>query len=169
LVDTDINVHDRVGDAAYKVIGRKSWVAYLGVLIKYGIYIGIFFYVNIHLATRTDFIWINDYIFYVYAYLGAFFIYRIAVLRSYKVSVTNEGVWLHYGIFPWAKSGDGLRWNDADMAFHYPNFISWITNSYTIKVNHKYTNTSDFMASKIWRGRKVCGEISAIQRDRLGV
>jgi hypothetical protein len=100
LVDTDTNVHSTEGDAAYKVIGRKSWVAYLGVLLKYGIYIGIFFYVNIHLANRTDLIWINDYIFHVYAYLGAFFIYRIAVLRSYKVSVTNEGVWLHYGIFP---------------------------------------------------------------------
>jgi len=169
MVNIDTNVSGSMGFDGYKVIGRKSWVAYVGLLIRYAIIFGVIYFLVINLSTEPDFNWVKEYSLYVYAFFGIIFIYRFAVLLSYKVSVTDEGVWLHFGILPWAIGGNGLRWNDADMAFYYPNFLSWITNSYTIMVNHKYTNASDFMASSIWRGRKVCGEIAEIQRSRLGV
>ena len=170
MVDFDTNEHGSMGFVGYKVIGRKSWVAYVGLLIKYTIIFGAIYFLDIfNLSLEPNFSWIEEYSLYAYAFFGVIFVYRIAVLRSYKIFVTNEGIWLTYGILPWAKGGNGLRWNDADMAFYYPNFLSWITNSYTITINHKYTNASDFMASNIWRGRKVCGEISSIQSSRLGL
>jgi hypothetical protein len=170
VVDFDTNEHVSMGFVGLKVIGRKSWVAYVGLLIKYTIIFGAIYFLDIfNLSLEPNFSWIEEYSLYAYAFFGVIFVYRIAVLRSYKIFVTNEGIWLTYGILPWAKGGNGLRWNDADMAFYYPNFFSWITNSYTITINHKYTNASDFMASNIWRGRKVCGEISSIQSSRLGL
>jgi hypothetical protein len=170
VVDFDTNEHVSMGFVGLKVIGRKSWVAYVGLLIKYTIIFGAIYFLDIfNLSLEPNFSWIEEYSLYAYAFFGVIFVYRIAVLRSYKIFVTNEGIWLTYGILPWAKGGNGLRWNDADMAFYYPNFLSWITNSYTITINHKYTNASDFMASNIWRGRKVCGEISSIQSSRLGL
>ena len=170
MVDFDTNEHVSMGFVGLKVIGRKSWVAYVGLLIKYTIIFGAIYFLDIfNLSLEPNFSWIEEYSLYAYAFFGVIFVYRIAVLRSYKIFVTNEGIWLTYGILPWAKGGNGLRWNDADMAFYYPNFLSWITNSYTITINHKYTNASDFMASNIWRGRKVCGEISSIQSSRLGL
>ena len=170
MVDFDTNEHVSMGFVGLKVIGRKSWVAYVGLLIKYTIIFGAIYFLDIfNLSLEPNFGWIEEYSLYAYAFFGIIFVYRIAVLRSYKIFVTNEGIWLNYGILPWAKGGNGLRWNDADMAFYYPNFLSWITNSYTITINHKYTNASDFMASNIWRGRKVCGEISSIQSSRLRV
>lgn len=158
-----------MGSVGCKVIGRKSWVSYVKLIIKYAIIFGVVYFIDITLSVEPDFSYLKEYSLYAYCFLGVIFVYRIAVLRSYKVYVTNEGIWLNWGILPWARGSNGLRWNDADMAFCYTNFLSWITNSYTIMVNHKYTNASDFMVSNIWRGRKACGEISSIQRNRLGV
>lgn len=169
MVDFDNTAHGSSSHIGYKIIGRKSWVSYIGFLFRYALIFGVLIYIDTSIATTPEFLWINEYIFYVYAFFSVLFIYKLAVLRSYKVSVTDEGVWLHYGILPWAKGGNGLRWNDADMAFYYPGFVSWITNSYTITVKHKYTNSSDFLVSHIWRGRKVCSDIASIQRNRLGV
>lgn len=167
--DFDTGEHSSMGSVGYKIIGRKSWVAYVNLTIRYAIIFGLIYIVDTMLFIEKDFNHLKEYSVYAYAFFAAVFIYRLAVLRSYKISVTNEGVWMNFGIFPWAKGGNGLRWTDADMAFYYPTFLSWITNSYTIKVNHKYTNSADFMASNIWRGRKVCREISSIQRSKLGL
>ncbi len=156
-IDTH-NVNDMVG---YRIIGRKSWVSYLSTLIIYGSIFAVIFVIQIYLPVPA--LYFNI----AYGFFGLLFLYRLAVIRSHKIYVTDEGVWYGYGILPWAKGGNGLRWNDADMAMYYPNFISWITNSYSITVQHKYTNTSDFRAQNIWRGRKVCGEISDIQRQLL--
>lgn len=169
MVDTDINVHGSIGLVGYRVIGRKSWLAYGGLLLRYLLIFSSIYFLDVKLSLEPNFNWVKDYSLYVYVYFIMMLFYRIAVLRSYKIAVTNEGIWLSFGIFPWAKGGNGLRWIDADMAFYYPNFLSWITNSYKITVNHKYTNKSDFMASNIWRGRKVCSEISVIQRSNLRV
>jgi hypothetical protein len=169
MVDFDTNEFGSMGSEGQKVIGKKSWVVYVGLLVRYTIIFSVIYFIDISLSGEPYFSWIKEYFLYAYAFFGIIFVYRFAVLFSYKIYVTNEGVWLSYGILPWAKGGNGLRWNDADMAFYYPSFLSWITNSYTITVNHKYTNSSDFKVSKIWRGRKVCSEISSIQRSRLGV
>ena len=169
MVDVDTGEHGSIEIAGYKIIGRKSWVAYVNLIIRYAIFFGLIYFIDVTLLLEAELMYLKEYSFYAYPFFGVIFTYRLTVLRSYKISVTNEGIWLNYGIFPWAKGGNGLRWNDADMAFYYPNFLSWITNSYTIKVNHKYTNSTDFIASHIWRGRKVCGEISSIQRRKLGV
>ena len=168
MSDLDFGEQTSIGNIGYKIIGRKSWVAYVGTILRYLITFGVLYFVEKQLVMFPQFFRVNEYILFIYGIIGVVFLYKIAVLRSNKISVTDEGIWLNSGILPWAKGGNGIRWNDADMAFYSPNFLSWITNSYTIQVNHKYTNKTDFRVASIWRGRKVCGEISEIQRQRLG-
>lgn len=190
MADTDFNTSNANSPADYRVIGRKSWVEYFKVIIFYAIVFTIIFMISqnaglivgmildftssfvvdltsdvvVDLTSDVE----NKYIYWAYGVFGGFFMYRLAFLRSYKMYLTAEGIWFSYGILPWAKGGNGLRWNDADMAMYYPSFLSWITNSYTLTVQHKYTNSSDFRVTNIWRGRKVVGVVSQVQRLRLG-
>ncbi|MFL2841927.1 MAG: hypothetical protein ACJ0BH_04560 [Candidatus Puniceispirillaceae bacterium] len=142
------------------IIGRKSWLVYLGTTITYGVIFGVIFGVQ-----QLDMV--NAPLNYTYAFFGVLFIYRLAVNRSYKIYVNDEGIWYGAGIFPWAKQGNGIRWGDADMALYYNNLLSWITNSYTITVAHKYTNDSDFLVTNIWSGRTTVQQIADLQRSKL--
>ena len=152
-----------------RVVGRKSWLAYFGALVRYGIIGGMlyFSFINYEEWNRE---FLSDYpfqltqniFFLLSVVLMALFLYQIAVIRSYKVFVNNAGAWLTGGILPWAKFGNGLRWRDADMAFYQPGFISWIANSYTVGVKHKFTNQTDYIVSNVWRGRVTCSLINEI-------
>lgn len=142
------------------VVGKKAWDAYLFatiVLIFILIFNHTFFY--IHDANRKI-LYALDIVCVI------FYLYRILVLKSYKISLDDDGIWLSYGILPWTMAGNGIRWKDADMAFYYPNFLSWVCNSYNVSVNHKYTNLVDFVASDIWRGRRVVELINKEIRAR---
>jgi len=144
------------------IIGRKGWLEYLYAVIFYCAFGFVIYKVS------TQFRGINSkYIFYAYAACFSLFVYRLAVLRSYRISINDEGIWLNYGILPWSLFGNGIRWRDADMAYYYPNFISWISNCYAISVNHKYTNQIDFKITSVWRGRKVAAIIQDEIRSRI--
>lgn len=168
-----------------QVVGRKSWTAYLRLIsltaakmlaVSFAFYgISDWLMPSVRLAVEQAgheaslpmlaFAELSDsgirnVEYSIYAFVILIFLYRWVVLRSYKVSINGEGVWLNYGVFPWAKGGDAIRWKDMDMAKYYPNFFSWITNTYLIEVNHKYTNSADFRANDIWAGRRVCRVIS---------
>lgn len=143
------------------VIGRKSWVAYLGFILRY-----IFYFLVLIAIDYADF-GIDQYVIYLYLFFGALFIYRMAVIRSFQIYSTNQGIYYQVGILPWAKASNGIRWGDIDMPFYYPNFISWITNSYKVMIAHKYTNTSDFNATNIWRGRKVVQTLETLVSSNI--
>ena len=170
---TDSGVDDLVqqGIKSGSIVGRKAWTAYLGLLIKYSIIFSILYFVEDYLR-RENLESINPYLSYfkfAYILFFIFFIYYLAVIRSYRVFYNIEGIWITWGIFPWAKGADGIRWADADMAGYRPTFISWLCNSYSIFVKHKYTNNNDWMVSSIWRGRVVARSISNEQRKKLGI
>ena len=103
IAEIEYDNNTSVGENGYKIIGRKSWVAYLSAIIAYLIFFTATYILNLYANIHTI----------AYIILFLLFIYKIAVIRSYKVSVTNEGVWMKFGVFPWTKSGNGIRWNDA--------------------------------------------------------
>ena len=171
MIDSSSDVVDAARKSRTRVIGRKSWVSYLGVIVRFAILWACMAFIHSSYAS-----WANVLpnpsatkgVFYlVWLVSVMLFSYRIAVTRSYRVSLRNDGIWLHYGVLPWAKGANGIRWRDADMSFHVPTFLSWITNSYTIGVNHKYTNAADFYVTNIWRGKRVSGLVGAAINDRL--
>ena len=155
----------------YEVVGRKSWVPYFFLILKYSLIFALV--VGIQSSTVYQDITITSpevifYTNYVYIAIGVPFLYRFAVLRSFKIYVVQRGVYYEEGIrlFPWWRHGDGIRWKDMDMSFFRNNFISWITNSYAVMVNHKYTNNSDFEVTHIWSGKSVSGKIEGF-RERF--
>ena len=71
--------------------------------------------------------------------------------------------------FPWQKVGNGIRWEDIDMPFRSSNFVSWITNSHSINVKHKYTNEDDFVVTHIWDGQTVINIIATERNNRVKI
>lgn len=140
------------------IIGRKSWICYVAPLVLYiiaSLYLFNFGY---------DF---EKYRYIIFTIFSILIVYRLAVLRSYRLAVDPEGIWLLSGVFPWTYSSSGIRWRDADMAVYHANFSSWITNSYTIGLQHRFTNKSDFIATDIWGGRQACSVIYGVQKELL--
>jgi hypothetical protein len=160
MSEVEVN-YDNVDSSNYKVIGRKSWVAYVGDIATY-----IFFFAIIFIVDQIFDI-DNTFTIPIFAFFLIFFVFSFMTTRSYKVFYNDEGVWLTYGFLPWARGGNGIRWRDMDMAFYQTNFVSWITNSYTISVKHKYTNETDFMVRNIWDGKDVCGVIHNLHTQYL--
>ena len=140
----------------FTVVGRKAWDAYIYCFIFY------FFWILVTIFISTKFKKIDSkYFNYVYLVLVTMFVYKLIVLKSYKIFYNSTGVFFSYGVLPWAKFGDGIRWNDADFASYYPNFLAWICNSYKISVKHKFTNQVDFVVEDVWRGRYVASIINS--------
>lgn len=175
MSDTDSasgsDISTTVGEHFCEVVGRKSWLPYFYLIFKYSLIFGVILGIQ---ATATyhdmtiEIPELTEYSIYVYIALGCLFIYRLAVLRSFKIYVVQRGVYYEEGIrlFPWWRHGDGIRWRDMDMAFYRNNFLSWITNSYTVMINHKYTNRSDFEVTHIWGGKRASVKIEGF-RDKF--
>lgn len=166
--------HGAIDLDGYRFVGKKSWFAYFKMTVNcLLLYVFLFF-----MTTIISFVMnsedintgANPSIFpggtWISLGVLALYLYEILVLRSYEIFTTKEGIWFKYGILPWSKGSNGVRWEDADMVFFYPGFISWITNSYTVTINHKYTNISDFKVKDVGRGREVVAEIRKIQIDK---
>lgn len=54
-----------------------------------------------------------------------------------------------------------------DMPYRGSNFLSWITNSHSITVKHKYTNLDDFVVTHIWDGQTVINIIATERSNRV--
>ena len=152
--DSD-SLHRNDSETGVEVVGRKAWTAYIQPLIFYPFLLaGLYF-----LDLRSDVP--REYLMYAAGFIFLLFIYRIAVIRSFKLTIDSDSVSWRQGIFPWAVSGDWVRWRDADCAAYYSNFLSWVTNSYTLVVENKYTDKGKFRPTQVWAGRKVAGQINA--------
>lgn len=171
--DSDSGSHSSnpIGGNFYEVVGRKSWVPYFFLIFKYSLVFVLILGVRateIYQTMALSIPELNAYSNYLYIALGCLFAYKFAVLRSFKIYVVQRGVYYEEGIrlFPWWRRGDGIRWRDMDMSFYRNNFLSWITNSYTLMVNHKYTNNSDFEVNNIWGGKRASRKIEGF-RDKF--
>ena len=149
------------------IIGRKSWVVYffnaINYLLFFTIYMGLYIYFFPdaldkleELSNHRGFIILTS----IFILHPLYFIYIYLTLKTHIISIDNEGVWYTAGLFPWQKIGNGIRWQDIDMPFRSSNFISWITNSHSVTVKHKYTNLDDFVVTNIWDGQSVINIIA---------
>ena len=154
--------------AGYEIVGRKSWLAYLGASINFvikGGFVGAIVFdaeVQKILDEYNENFVTGGVVILVFIACG--YLYRLLVLRSFEVITTEDGVYYSYGILPWAKYRDGIKWNDIDMSHYYPNLLSWLTNSYKITVSHKFTNRPDFFCTNIWMGNRTSQTINHKQQ-----
>ncbi len=136
------------------VVGLKSWIAYLGVVMLAALLFGV--------LLPLTFMWANEIAAAVVLAVSAIVVgYRFMVLRSIQLYYDDVGVWVYSGVLPWKKGLAGVKWRDMDEAIFEQGFWSWIARSYTIRIGHRFTKASEIRLTNIAGGKDAVGILNA--------
>ncbi|AKU23389.1 hypothetical protein MJ904_05645 [Massilia sp. MB5] len=86
--------------------------------------------------------------------------YRVLLIRSVQLYCDDVGVWMYAGILPWARGVQGVKWRDLDEATFVQSFWSWLFRSYSIRIGHRFTKSSEILLSHMARGKQVVAQIN---------
>jgi hypothetical protein len=123
---------------------RKAWTAYVGITL---------FAVVMLFMLRLAFVYSELAAAGVLIVSALIVIYRVMVIRSVQLYYDDVGVWLYSGVLPWAKGVQGVKWRDMDEATFVQSFWSWLLRSYTIRIGHRFTKSSEIVLSHMARGK----------------
>ena len=93
--------------------------------------------------------------------------YKIIYLKSVNLYTDSTGVWLYRGVFPWNRGTVGVKWRDIDEALCYNGFFNWIFRSYTVRVRHRFTKSSEVYVPNVAQGHKATGNINSLLQSYL--
>lgn len=94
-------------------------------------------------------------------------IYKILYLRSVHLYTNDAGVWMFRGVLPWQRAIWGVKWRDVEAASYYPGFFSWILRSYTVRIGHRFTRTSEIVLGHVARGDRAAEHINSLHQVML--
>ena len=136
---------------ATHVLSRKSWVAYLGLILLVAA-----------LVFAAWQIWGHYQIVSVIALSVAalFMIYGFFNLRSVELYFDDIGVWVYSGILPWNKGVAGVKWRDLDECVYEPGLFSWMCNSYSVRISNRYTKVSEIALTDMADGDEAVIKIN---------
>jgi hypothetical protein len=136
-----------------QVIGTKSWLAYAGTILLAVLLFGG--------LLPLAFLW-NEIAAGIVFVVSAIYIgYRLLLLRSLQLYFDEVGVWVYQGILPWNRGVTGVKWRDMEDASFVQTFWSWLTRSYTIRIGHRFTKTSEIVLTHIGSGHKVVAALNS--------
>ncbi|UGQ46546.1 hypothetical protein [Massilia endophytica] len=144
-------------------LARKAWTAYIGISL---------FALLMLFLLRAAFLYSEWLAAAVLLVSAAIVIYRVMVLRSVQLYYDDVGVWLYSGILPWARGVQGVKWRDMDEATFVQSFWSWLFRSYTIRIGHRFTKSSEIVLTHMARGKDAVGLVNTrhqtlIRENRL--
>jgi hypothetical protein len=146
------------GKPSGKVIGMKSWVAY----------VHLFFCTLLFLMVGFAICFIQKGIGIAILLLTlAGGVYTCFVIRSYRLVVDRTGVWIFSGVLPWTKGFNGVKWRDLDEAVFCQSFVGWLTKSYTIQLTHRFTKTNEIRMTHTAHGSEVVAIINGTHNELL--
>ncbi|ARA80133.1 hypothetical protein ACDH60_27290 [Pseudomonas ficuserectae] len=158
-------------DASPHEIFRLSWLAYVGPIFTFLVLIAVSSgtsWLTIHKAQTDQAHQIGITISVLVLLLAfAMFIYKILVLRSVYLYTDDVGVWLYQGILPWRKGYRGVKWRDIEDAMYFTGFISWIFRSYTVRIGHRFTKTSEILITHLAKGNNAVEHINQLHQSIL--
>jgi hypothetical protein len=125
-------------------LGGKSWTAYVRPVAA----IGLMLLILVPLASIASVI-AGVLVALVLVGLLA---YQCLLLRSFSLHTDDLGIWVFSGILPWNKGQAGVKWRDLDEAVYFQSMGSWLFKSYTIRIGHRYTKTSEILLEHWKRG-----------------
>lgn len=134
-----------------KSLGGKSWTAYIWLLVLSFIFLPIIGAVWSHS-------WSFGLAFLITAV--AFVVYQVLLTRSYNIYQDDVGIWVYSGILPWSKGIVGVKWRDLDEAVYFQTFWSWLFKSYSIRIGHRFTKSSEIFLTHIHKGHNAVMEIN---------
>lgn len=142
------------------VIGVKSWLAYSGVLLLALVLFGA--------VLPLTFSYVNEIAAAVVLLVSAIVVgYRFLLLRSIQLYYDDVGVWLYSGVLPWKKGITGVKWRDMEDASFTQGFWSWITRSYTVRIGHRFTKSSEIVLTNIASGKNTVATLNARQQEMI--
>jgi hypothetical protein len=152
--------HTASTDAEY----RLSWLAYVNAILT------SFFFVVVSLGigtwtfkeaqTETAFrMGMTASVFVLVIALGMC-VYNVLFLKSVRLYTDDLGVWLYRGILPWSRGVRGVKWRDIEDATCYMGFFSWMFRSYTVRIGHRFTKTSEIIVPNLAQGHKAVEHIN---------
>jgi len=103
--------------------------------------------------------------FVVLAVSAAFLTYNFMVLKSFHLYYDDIGIWIYSGVLPWKKGVSGVKWRDLDEAVYFPSLGSWVFKSYTIRIGHRFTKSSEILLSHWARGQDVVSQINGRHQE----
>lgn len=145
--------------AQARVIGVKSWTAYVGVLVL----AALLFFVALPLAFR----WNELAAAAVMAGSSLIVGYRWLVVRSVMLYYDDVGVWVVSGVLPWNMGVYGVKWRDMDNAAYAGGFLAWVTRSYTVHIGHRFIRGSSIVLHQMARGREAVETVNAIHQQMI--
>lgn len=128
-------------------LGSKSWTAYVGIAIVGS----ILFAIGVGLAGSASLMGGMLLILLTALFIG----YRVMELRSYRLYHDDIGVWVYSGILPWRKGVIGVKWRDVDEAVYFQTLWSWLFKSYSLRIGHRFTKSSEINLSHIALGHEA--------------
>ncbi|MGU7843783.1 hypothetical protein ACV22V_30500 [Burkholderia sp. AW33-5] len=141
------------------VLARKSWVAYVGRLV---VAMAILPIVTSLLWQRTPLLAAA-----VALIIIAGMVYTVALERSYELFMDDHGIWLRRGILPWSRGVTGVKWRDLDSATYFTGFVSWLTSSYTVRLEHRFTKANEILISHMAAGNRAVEEINRTHAEMI--
>lgn len=140
-------------------LGGKSWTAYLGV--------GFFAVVLLLLVAPAA--WATSWMLGLPVLVLSLLVpgYKVALLRSYKLYYDDVGVWLYSGILPWKKGVSGVKWRDLDEAVYFQTLWSWLFKSYSMRIGHRFTKSSEILLTHMARGNESAIAINAQHQELI--
>jgi len=138
-------------------LGGKSWTAYVRVVL-----IGI-----VLLFAVTPLAWSVSAMagVVVFAISLAFVVYQFLLLKSFHLYFDDVGVWVYSGILPWNKGVAGVKWRDLDEAVYFQSMGSWLFKSYSIRIGHRFTKSSEILLSHWARGHEAVMAINGQHQE----
>jgi hypothetical protein len=61
----------------------------------------------------------------------------------------------------------GVKWRDVEDAVYFPNFLSWLLKSYTVRIGHRFTKSSEIVLPHIAYGHKAVMHINEFHQNVL--
>lgn len=94
------------------------------------------------------------------------FVLKIYYLRTLRLIINGDGVYLFKGIFPWTKGTTGTLWQDIADAQYFPGFIAWLTKTYSIQVRFRFNKSNETFVPYIWNGNRAVITINQTLQER---
>ena len=150
---------------------RLSWLAYVGVTIKLlamvGVCIGIgWLALNKSDTDQAQLIGIGVSVVFLIVAIARF-VYKVLYLKSFYLYIDNVGVWLYQGTFPWSRGCRGVKWRDIEDAKYITGFFIWLFCSYSVRIGHRFTETSEIFVTHLARGNKAVEHINQMHQKIL--
>jgi len=146
------------------IISTKSWTAYISPIFSF-LLLGTLF-----IGLDNEFNKHQEFDLYLYGILFILFVasvYKILIVRSYKLIMNEDGVWVFSGVLPWSKGYSGVKWRDLDEGVFYPNIIAYFFQSYKLQIKNRMKDTIEISLTQMNKGNKAIEKINNEHSKRI--